>query len=277
MKLSKQYLQYLHIENQNLKNLAFLNTLIKTHLAVIPFNSVAVQLLLPDGHISLETEDLMEKILINNRGGYCFELNKLFYELLVELDYQVTPIMSRVMLSELSDYGFPGLTHRFSIVEFDGDRFLVDVGFGGNCPPQAINFEGITSTSSGDFCVREDNGHYLLSKAREDEWYTLYKFEIRDFHDSDFVIGNFYSYKHPEAVFVNTLLVTRVLDNEIISIRNNIFKRRIFDEDNIELLIESPEMLQRLLSQYLNMVLPIDDCLTIFEKVQKSVDKSDNN
>ena len=40
---------------------------------------------------SLEPEAIFEKVVTNRRGGYCFELNKLFYLLLQELGILVHP------------------------------------------------------------------------------------------------------------------------------------------------------------------------------------------
>ena len=48
---------------------------------------------------SLKTEDIFHKIVHQERGGYCFELNKIFYELLKGLGFDVTPLAIRMLWS----------------------------------------------------------------------------------------------------------------------------------------------------------------------------------
>ena len=45
---------------------------------------------------SLDTQDLYTKIVVCKRGGYCFELNKLFYELIKTLGFMVYPLGVRI-------------------------------------------------------------------------------------------------------------------------------------------------------------------------------------
>ena len=64
------------------------------HLCSIPFENLEV---FDAGRIpSLRSEDIYEKIIVRKRGGYCFELNKLFYELLKALDFRVIPVAVRI-------------------------------------------------------------------------------------------------------------------------------------------------------------------------------------
>lgn len=42
---------------------------------------------MPEKPISLELDDLFRKIVINHRGGYCFEMNGLFAGVLTEWDF----------------------------------------------------------------------------------------------------------------------------------------------------------------------------------------------
>ena len=65
------------------------------HLCSIPFENLEV---FDEGRIpSLRSEDIYEKIIVRKRGGYCFELNKLFYELLKALDFRVIPVAVRIL------------------------------------------------------------------------------------------------------------------------------------------------------------------------------------
>ena len=62
---------------------------------------------------SLESCDIFEKIIIRKRGGYCFELNKLFYEFLGKLGFQVMPVAVRILWKKEK---LPPMLHRATIV-----------------------------------------------------------------------------------------------------------------------------------------------------------------
>lgn len=80
---------------------------------------------------SLETKVLFEKLVLNKRGGYCFELNGLFGKVLQAAGFQVRSLMARVV------WHYPHLTppsHQVNIVTLDGVDYFCDVGFGGPIP-----------------------------------------------------------------------------------------------------------------------------------------------
>ena len=62
-----------------------LSKLVRSHLETVPFE--VLELTEAKTQPSLEAEGLFEKIVKQRRGGYCFELNKLFYLLLKELGF----------------------------------------------------------------------------------------------------------------------------------------------------------------------------------------------
>ncbi len=66
-------------------DLALLSALTQAHTQSIPFENLDVLLGLP---ISLEPEALFQKLVVDRRGGYCFEQNGLFLEVLRELGFQ---------------------------------------------------------------------------------------------------------------------------------------------------------------------------------------------
>ena len=59
----------------------------------IPFENLDVLLGRP---ISLEPEALFQKLVVERRGGYCFEQNLLFKAALEALGYEVEPHLARV-------------------------------------------------------------------------------------------------------------------------------------------------------------------------------------
>ncbi|MBE1563021.1 arylamine N-acetyltransferase family protein [Nonomuraea africana] len=93
------------------------------HLRAVPFENLSIHLGEP---ISLESEALFDKIVNRRRGGFCYELNGLFAELLTALGYRVTLLAARVLHGARPGPLFDHLALRVDLDE----PWLVDVGFG---------------------------------------------------------------------------------------------------------------------------------------------------
>lgn len=91
------------------------------HVLSVPFENLYTHM---DIRIVLETPWLYDKIVVQRRGGFCYELNGLFAELLRHLGYSVELLAARVFGGEKLG---PPFDHLALLV--DG-AWLVDVGFG---------------------------------------------------------------------------------------------------------------------------------------------------
>ena len=121
----KTYLQRINLEIVDSINLNFLKKLQKNHLLNIPFENLDIHIGRP---IDLDIEKISNKILHNNRGGFCYELNGIFCELLISLGYNAHYISASVFNKE---HGFgPELDHMAILVQLENLEYLVDVGFG---------------------------------------------------------------------------------------------------------------------------------------------------
>jgi N-hydroxyarylamine O-acetyltransferase len=95
------------------------------HLLAVPFENLSIHLGEP---IVLEPGALRDKLLRRRRGGFCYELNGAFSELLAALGFQVTLLAARVFGD--GDLG-PPFDHLALRVDVAGDGpWLADVGFG---------------------------------------------------------------------------------------------------------------------------------------------------
>lgn len=92
------------------------------HLLTVPFENLCTHM---DTRIVLEIPWLHDKIVVQRRGGFCYELNGLFAELLRHLGHQVDLLGART-IGEEQRLG-PPLDHLALLV--DG-TWLADVGFG---------------------------------------------------------------------------------------------------------------------------------------------------
>lgn len=76
-------------------DLTYLRRLMRLFGQAVPFGSLALHYS-PGRFISLNMDDLFEKIVENGHGGYCMELNSLFAALLQALGFMTVTVGGRV-------------------------------------------------------------------------------------------------------------------------------------------------------------------------------------
>lgn len=235
-----------------------LDALVRGHIAAFPFSSAGVRLgdALPLG------EPVHDRIVVRRRGGYCFEHNQLMFEALVDLGFDVRMYLGRVLTSGSAH---PPLTHRVSVVTLDGSDFLVDVGFGPQGPTAAVPFDG---TPVGDpwrqvRLVRLGPSEWLTRGGPDDEPRDMYRFEQVQYGQSDCEVGHFYSHRHPEAHFVTTLVASRILDDEIRSLRNRDYWILRPGSATTMRVVDAAD-LYRILTTELGLGLSSDECSRLF-------------
>ena len=81
--------------------------------------------------VKLDLKSLQAKLVDAGRGGYCFEHNTLFANVLRQLHFKVQEGTARVRWTMPQGVRTPRV-HCLLFVEAEGDDYLVDVGFGGN-------------------------------------------------------------------------------------------------------------------------------------------------
>ncbi|MCO1581904.1 arylamine N-acetyltransferase [Crossiella sp. SN42] len=104
---------------------AALADLQRRHLHTVPFENLGVHL---PGTLTLDPAALAEKIITRRRGGFCFELNGLFAELLRGVGFQVTLAGARVFHN--AGVGPPQDHLALLVTDEEGVVWLSDVGFG---------------------------------------------------------------------------------------------------------------------------------------------------
>ena len=262
--LLNTYLTTLNITNE-IKTIDDINTLIKEHEKNFAFSSMKV---LIKEDISLELEDIFENIVIKKRGGYCFEHNKLFYEVLKALGFDVEFYLARVVNN--LEVEVPQ-THRFTVLNYKGEKYLIDVGIGFRSPSIAIKFidEVYYSHLGYSYKITKlENEKYAMQIIKNDEVFTATNFDLKKCYEADFEMGNFYSSKHPCAAFVNNLVISLIVEDEIRSLRNKDYI--IIKEDKEEILeIEDFEHFHEILQNDLNSHFLKEEALKVYEKYVK--------
>lgn len=193
----------------------FLDNLQSRHIARFSFNNLGVVL---GQELPLDLPALFDKIVVKGRGGYCFEHNKLVFNVLQTLGFNVRLLVARVVNNR--DVDAPR-THRITLLEHNGQQMIVDAGFGSMGPYHPVLLPQGQEEGSSHYRITEDpTGLFRMQVLKEGDYFTLYTFDLNTYTDADCLLGHFYSHRHPDAAFVNNLVVSRKLPEVTYSLRN---------------------------------------------------------
>ncbi len=256
----KLYLDTLGIQEIE-QTLTFVEKLQKKHLQHFSFNNVSVLL---GQEISLDIQDILKKIVLERKGGYCFEHNKLFYEVLREIGFDVSFVVAKVYLSNAA-IDVPK-THRTTLLHFKNQVYLVDVGFGYVCPSKPLNIN-VDTVNEDYLIVKNADDLFSLRLQTPDGFLTLYKFDLKTYSEADCTMGNFYSSNYKNAVFVNNSVMALKKENETHSFKNNKYYiiKKTSDDSKV---ISSASELQKLFKDTFSLKLSNEEAYIVFTKGQ---------
>ncbi len=210
-----KYLQSIALENHKL-DFDFLKSAVSRHVGTYPFSSVACWL---GDELPLDFKSLYDRIVEKRRGGYCFEQNGLFYSILKELGFSIKLYLARVIYDQDIH---PGLTHRITMVNYADQDYVLDVGFGPLGPRIPVPMSGRESHDGEKVfrIIEKRSGEYHMQVFKKRTFFSLYRFELARYGQSDCELGHFYSSRHPDAAFVNNLVASLILESETRSLRD---------------------------------------------------------
>ena len=197
-----------------------LRALHSLHPQAIPFENLDPLLGRP---VKLDPASLQAKLVAGGRGGYCFEHNSLFAQVLRTLGFKVQEATARVRWSVPPGVKTPR-THCLLFVEAGGEDYLVDVGFGGNVltAPLLLESREEQMTPHEEFRLVDEGDRIVVQEARiNGRWTPLYAYDFADTDPADYEMGNYLTSTHPESIFVNGLLGARAEPGKRYAIRDN--------------------------------------------------------
>ncbi|CAM4394404.1 N-hydroxyarylamine O-acetyltransferase [Paenibacillus endophyticus] len=169
------------------------------HLYTVPYENLDILARKP---LSLDPQDLYQKIVVSRRGGYCFELNALFGWLLRELGYKVTDLVARFWRDEQQLP--PKRRHHVLIVEVEGIDYLCDVGVGGivPCRPIPLNEGVVQQQGNHAFRLEVDaNFGWLLCEQKNNGWNRIYSFTEEPQLPKDYLFASFWCENADDSIF----------------------------------------------------------------------------
>ena len=212
-----KYLSRMKLDNcyNNLKGLTKLQ---EHHMENIPFENLDV---IVGRKIDLNYKSLYEKIIENERGGYCFELNILFSQLLKSLGFAPKPVLGRVWLRNPEKT--PPRNHLAHIIEIDGKVYVTDVGFGGLTTRIPLDINDTSEINDKDGIVRIlpfGANQFMVQRQIENDWSNQYSFENVDISEEDIQISNYYMSTNPKSHFIKDKFIGKFTQNGRIGLFN---------------------------------------------------------
>lgn len=243
-------------------DLALLNALTFGHTTHIPFENIAV---LNKESISLEPAHLYEKLVVQRRGGYCFEQNGLFLAVLKQLGFQVSPWAARVRLTVSDRAILTNRTHLLLQVEIGGQAYITDVGVGSNSLTQAVALvpDIIQETPHDKRRFQYKNGQWYLQVAyknkpilQESDWQDIYQFSGELMPMPDRLVANWYTSTHPHSHFTQDLTVAMAhADGSRSSVKNTLYTRRYLNGEKEQIEFSDKAALKAQLSKVFGLAL----------------------
>ncbi len=171
------YLARLDLDREE-PTLKFLRKLHSAHIHRVPFENLDIHY---NRKIQLNYQKIFDKIVRKRRGGFCYELNGLFYHLLYHLGYECY-VTSAQMKNDSGEFS-PPYDHMVIIAKIEKEDYLVDVGFGNAFSYPKLIKKGVVQmdyTTYWRFTQDPDENLLLQFSSNASNFQTKYRFSFEE-------------------------------------------------------------------------------------------------
>jgi len=199
------YLERIHYRGPLRPTIEVLRNLHRCQMLSVPFENLDIH---RGRKIILDSDLFYKKIVYENRGGYCYELNGCFAGLLRKLGFRTTTLSARVA----GKHGFsPEFDHMTLLVHL-GDRWLADVGFGDSFtrPIRVDSTDPQHDERDLYRVIRNGLKRTVLRRRKSNTWDPLYAFSLRPRKLADFAARNVYQQTSPSSHFTQQRLISQL-------------------------------------------------------------------
>lgn len=197
-----------------------LRRLHRKHMLSVPFENLDIHAHRP---IVLRQSAFYNKIVKHHRGGFCYELNGSFGNLLRKLGFRVSMLSARVAMKN-GEFS-PDFDHMILLVQLK-QTWLADVGFGDSfTEPKRLDTSEPQTEHGADYKFTHENRWTLLSRRRKGSrtWEPQYKFTLKPRKLSDYVPRCKWQQTSPESHFTRNRLCSRLTPNGRITLTDKEF------------------------------------------------------
>lgn len=225
------------------------------HMFAIPFETLDIQNQIP---IILQINLLYQKVIRDQRGGYCYELNFLFHHLLRSCGFEVILVSGRLHHGN-NRFGRE-FEHVALVVHLNGRNWLVDVGYGDfSLVPLAIAGGEIQSDGRNYYQIIEpvmiDGQSYLgVAKwnASKQDFKIDYVFTLIPRAMADFSGMNEFHQTSHESHFSRSVICTMPTPDGRITLINNKLIRKENGKRQVKI-IQNAYQRDQILEKYFHM------------------------
>lgn len=227
------YLERIHYTQPVRPDVDTLYGLQLAHLCSVPFENLDIGL---KRTIQINESDIWNKLVVNKRGGFCYELNGLFAWLLKQIGFKVTYLNARDYHEEDGTFGID-FDHLTLLVQTPNEstRWLVDVGWGDTFtqPLDIDNLEwqeeGVAlsgeAVSKGLRAYRLEpfkDGYQLWQRGYEGKIERQYYFDLTPHQfPAEYEAACHYHQTSSQSIFTRNRIISRLTENGRISLDNN--------------------------------------------------------
>jgi N-hydroxyarylamine O-acetyltransferase len=223
----------------------------------IPFENLCI---IENRTKEITKENITSKILEQNEGGLCYELNSILYLFLSENGFSPSLVRGVTYNQMNQQWTATGNTHVVNLITHNGQVYLVDTGFGGFLPLKPVPLSGESVVSSnGEFRVdhvESEHGDYMLYmklNRKDEDWKIGYAFNskeeiqnITELNEVQRII-----IEHPESAFNKKPLITKLTDKGNITLTDTSFTEWVDSSLNKEIIDE--KRFNEIRNEYFNL------------------------
>ncbi|WP_232661023.1 arylamine N-acetyltransferase family protein [Pseudonocardia sp. TRM90224] len=192
-----------------------LTELMRAHIRNVPFENYDIVFKVP---LSLAVDDLFDKVVRRGRGGFCYELNGLFAELLRELDYEVT-LVSAFDVDADGRRG-PDFEHLRLVVGTEAGPMIVDIGNGARWDRPVPLRVG----EHGHFRVEHDGEvWWTATRGKDGQWEREWSWTAQPRELAEFTERCRFQETDPGSHFSRTRRAVIAVDGGRIGLRDGVF------------------------------------------------------
>jgi N-hydroxyarylamine O-acetyltransferase len=194
------------------------------HLTHVPFENLHV---FHHRGVRTDIEWSYPKIVEQQRGGWCFELNGCFGALLRAVGFDADYISCQVW-DPPGEWG-PPLDHLGLLVDIDGERWFVDVGFGDNCLVPLPIVDGDHPATPRPARIEMDSDSFLLTELTlDDGWVPQLRGGLQPRQLADFTPRSEYLETAPHLSWSQKPFASRALDGDgsRVTLRRDVLRER---------------------------------------------------
>ena len=225
------------------------------HMLKVPFENLNIGLKRP---IRLDRQSLWDKIVIQRRGGFCYEVNGLFGWLLEEIGFDVTHLNAPDYHPEDDSFGID-FDHLVLLVRVPNEttRWLADVGWGDTFT-HPLDIDSLEWQEQGLRAYRLEpfrDGYQLWQRGYHGEIERQYYFDLTPHQfPAEYEAACLYHQTSPESIFTRKQIISRLTEDGRVSLDSGhlILTK---NGERSERPFENEEEFHTLLKQYFDITL----------------------